>query len=138
MVEQQYPEPTVGPLIFNKEGKLFLMQSPKWHNLWVIPGGHIELGETMHQALKREVKEETGLEIYDVKYLCTLEFIFDPVFVKKKHFIFINFSAKTDSTDVRLNHEGSAYKWVTIEEAEKMDDLEPYTRKVIEVCKKKK
>ncbi|MBI5072419.1 NUDIX domain-containing protein, partial [Candidatus Woesearchaeota archaeon] len=55
------PTVTVGPLIFNKEGKLFLMQSPKWRNKWVIPGGKIELGETMEQAVKREIKEETNL-----------------------------------------------------------------------------
>ena len=57
MPEQQYPEPTVGALIFNAEGKLFLMQSHKWKGKYVMPGGHIELGERMLDALKREVKE---------------------------------------------------------------------------------
>jgi len=134
MTEQKYPEPTVGPLIFNKKGKFFLMKSPKWHNKWVIPGGHIELGEKMEDAIKREIKEETGLEIYDIEYLCTLEFIFDPIFVKKKHFIFINFTAKTKN--VILNHEATDYKWVTFEEAESLD-VEPYTLEVINKYKKK-
>ena len=51
MPEQQYPEPTVGALIFNPEGKVFLMRSHKWRGKWVLPGGHIELGERMEDAL---------------------------------------------------------------------------------------
>ena len=46
MNEQRYPEPTVGALILGPEGKLFLMQSHKWRDKYVIPGGHIELGES--------------------------------------------------------------------------------------------
>ena len=62
-MSQQYPEPTVGALIFNLEGKLFLMRSHKWRGQYAVPGGHIELGETMEQALRREVKEETNLDL---------------------------------------------------------------------------
>ena len=135
--EQTRPTVTVGPLIFNKEGKLFLMQSPKWHNKWVIPGGKIELGETMEHALKREIKEETNLELADIQFLTVLENIFDPVFIKKKHFIHLNFTEKAKNFEnVILNEEAIAHKWVTLEEAEKMD-LEPYTRKLIAVYKEK-
>ena len=137
MAEQIRPTVTVGPLIFNKEGKLFLMQSPKWHNKWVIPGGKIELGETMEHAIKREIKEETNLELYDIAFLTVLENIFDPVFIKKKHFIHINFTAKVkEPFDVKLNEEAIAHKWVTLAEAEKMD-VEPYTRKLILLYKEK-
>lgn len=135
-IEQTRPTVTVGPLIFDKKGKLFLMQSPKWHNKWVIPGGKIELGETMKHAVIREIKEETNLEIYDICFLTVLENIFDPVFVKKKHFIHLNFTAKTKNPDtVVLNEEATAFKWVTLEEAEQMD-VEPYTRKLLEIYKK--
>ena len=88
MADQQFPEPTVGALIFNPEGKIFLMKSHKWFGKYVIPGGHIELGETAADAVKREVKEETGLDVDDVKFIMHQEFIFDEVFWKKKHFIF--------------------------------------------------
>ena len=77
MVKQQFPEPTVGAFIFNPQGKLFLMKSHKWKNKYVVPGGHVELGEKLKEALKREVKEVTGLEIYDIKPLNIQEFIFD-------------------------------------------------------------
>ena len=34
----QYPEPTVGALIFNPEGKLLLVKTHKWHGKYTIPG----------------------------------------------------------------------------------------------------
>jgi len=131
MAEQLYPEPTVGALIFNPAGKILLIKSHKWRNKYVIPGGHIELGEKIEEALKREVKEETGLDIYDIKFICFQEFIFDEAFWKKRHFIFLDFACKTDSTEVKLNSEGQEFVWVTLDEALKLD-IEPYTRKTIE------
>lgn len=131
MKKQQYPEPTVGALIFNSEGKIFLIKSHKWRDKYVIPGGHIELGETLEQALKREIKEETGLDIYDIEFLCFQEFLFDKAFWKKKHFIFFDFVCKANSTKVRLNSEGQEYVWVSLREALKLP-IEPYTKRVIE------
>ena len=69
MAKQQFPEPTVGAMIFNTEGKLFLMKTHKWGNKYAIPGGHIEMGETMTDALKREIKEETHLDIHNIQFL---------------------------------------------------------------------
>jgi nucleoside triphosphatase len=117
MTEQSYPVPTVGALIFNREGKLFLMRSHKWHGNYVVPGGHIELGERMEDALKREVKEETNLDIYDIEFVCFQEFIFDDVFWEKRHFIFFDYACRTDTEDVRLSPEGDSYVWVSPEEA---------------------
>lgn len=131
MPEQTYPEPTVGALIFNPEGKLFLMKSHKWRGKYVLPGGHIELGETMEDAVKREVKEETGLDVYDIEYVGFLEFINDDAFWKKKHFIFFDFACKTKTENVVLNDEGQDYVWATLAEALKLP-VEPYSRKTIE------
>ena len=117
MAEQQFPEPTVGALIFNREGKLFLMRSHKWKGKWVVPGGHVELGERMEDALRREVKEETNLDIHEIEFLCFQEFIYDERFWKRSHFIFFDYACKTDSTDVRLNDEAEEYRWVTLDEA---------------------
>ena len=75
--QQQYPEPTVGALIIDREGKLFLMKSHKWLGKYVVPGGHIELGESLEEALRREVKEETNLQIDEIEFLCFQEFIYD-------------------------------------------------------------
>src|SRR6266702_1480574 len=59
---QVYPEPTVGALIVNKEGRILLTKSHKWFDKYTLPGGHIEVGETMKEAVIREVKEEVGWE----------------------------------------------------------------------------
>ena len=47
-------------LVFNDEGKLLLIQEP--NGKWELPGGRIEHGETFHETLKREIKEEMGVE----------------------------------------------------------------------------
>lgn len=131
MIEQKYPEVTAGALIFNPEGKILLIKSHKWKGKYTIPGGHIELGETIEEALRREIKEETGLDIYDIKFVCVQEFIFDNAFWKKKHFIFLDHACKTDSTDVTLNEEAEDYKWFDIDEALSSKEVDEYTKNLI-------
>ena len=131
MSEHKYPEPTVGALIFNNEGKLFLMRSHKWKNSYTVPGGHIELGETIEDTLNREIKEETGLDIYDIEFVLFQEFIFDDAFWKRKHFIFFDFAAKTDSNEVTLNDEAQDYAWVSLDEVFDLV-MDEYTRRAIE------
>ena len=89
MTEQNFPHPTVGALIFNPEGKMLLVRSHKFHDKYVVPGGHIEVGEKMTDALIREAKEETGLDVYDVEFIFFQEFIQDESFWKNMHFIFL-------------------------------------------------
>ncbi len=138
MSKQQYPEPIVGALIFNREDKILLMKSHKWKGKYVMPGGHVELGERIENALKREVKEETGLSVYDIKFILFQEFIFVDAFWKKRHFIFLDFSCKTKSDQVKLNKEGQEYIWVNLKEVLKLP-IEPYTKKTIkEYIKKSK
>ena len=136
MEEQKFPEPTVGALIFNPQGKILLMKSHKWKGKYVIPGGHVELGEKLEDALKREIKEETGLRIYDIEFICFQEFVFDDAFWKKRHFIFFDFACKTNSTNVELNPESQEYVWVNLKEALKLP-IDPYTRKTIKEYIKK-
>ncbi len=126
MTQQNFPHPTVGALIFNPEGKMLLVRSHKFHDKYVVPGGHIEVGEKMTDAVIREAKEETGLDVYDPQFIFHQEFIQDESFWKKMHFIFFDFACKTDSTDVVLNEEAQAYVWVTLEEALTMN-VDAYT-----------
>lgn len=127
MAKQQFPEPTAGALVFNPEGKILLVKSHKWSNKYTIVGGHIELGEKMENALKREIKEETGLDIYDIQFICYQEFIYDKVFWKKRHFIFFDFACKTKSSEVKLNSESQEYVWVSLQKALKLP-IDAYTR----------
>ncbi len=136
MAEQQFPEPTVGVFIFNQKGEVLLLQSHKWPGAYVIPGGHVELGERIEEAAVREAKEETGLDIYDLEFITFQQFIYDPAFWKQRHFIFFDFAAKSDSTDVVLNNEAQEYIWIAPQEALGLE-LDTYTRTSIEAYLKK-
>ncbi len=135
-MKQSYPEPTVGALIFNRERKLLLVRSHKWRNKYVVPGGHIELGETLLAALRREIREETGLDIYDIEFIGIQEFIFDDAFWKKRHFIFFDYACKTNSAQIKLNDESEEYLWVALEDIVDLP-IEPYTQRSIQEYLKK-
>lgn len=56
---QQFPrgiEVVSGTIIRNREGEILLTKSPKWNNKWVIPGGHIEPGESILHAAKLRMR----------------------------------------------------------------------------------
>jgi nucleoside triphosphatase len=131
MASKRYPEPCCGALIFNQEGKMFLTKSHRWRDKYVIPGGHVELGEKMVDTLKREVKEETGLDIYDMEFICVRELIYSKVFAKRQHLILINFACKTKSRKVTLDSEAQEYVWVTLTDAQTLP-VEPNTRRTIQ------
>ncbi len=59
----------IGVFIF-KNGKFLLLQRQGSHGegSWSVPGGHLEVGESFEQTAKREVKEETNLEIKNVRF----------------------------------------------------------------------
>src|SRR5260370_5241005 len=92
---QVYPEPTVGALIVNKQGKILLTKSHKWFDKYTLPGGHIEVGETMKVAAAREVKEEVGLDVAVAEKLLMQAAIFTEEVWQKKHFIFVDFLCKS-------------------------------------------
>lgn len=112
---------------------MFLMKSHKWHDKYVIPGGHVELGERLAEAVQREVKEETGLEVHSIEFLDTQESIFDEEFHRRKHFVFFDYVCKASSSEVTLNSEGQEYIWTTIDEAMKLP-LGKYTCSALQAC----
>lgn len=115
--ETGFPEPVTGALILNDEDEVFLMKSPKWENQWIVPGGHVEKGEKIEECLKREVKEEVGLEVENIELVTVLEGIPEN-FERDAHFIFLNYSCEAKNQDVQLdNREAVEYVWVNPEEA---------------------
>jgi len=136
MAEQTFPEPTVGVFIFNKAGELLLLKSHKWPGRYVVPGGHVELGERIEDTAIREAKEETGLDVYDPEFINFQQFIYDPSFWKPRHFIFFDYACKTDSTEVKLNDEAEEHVWVKLDAAVQLP-LDKYTRTSVEILIKR-
>ncbi|MGH3916923.1 MAG: NUDIX hydrolase [Pseudonocardiaceae bacterium] len=63
--------PCVGAVVFDHRGRLLLVKrvNEPGKGGWSLPGGRIEAGETAHQAVSREVAEETGLDVEATAYL---------------------------------------------------------------------
>ena len=85
IVEVESDELRFRPSIYGlviKEGNILLC--PQWDG-WDYPGGGIEKGERMEDALVREVSEETGLTVRAVKLLEVSDNFFQPTFDKGQH-----------------------------------------------------
>jgi len=122
----------VGPIIYRDDGKIFLMTSLKWKDKWIVPGGEKLTNETDEQALKREIKEELGIELTDIKKIG--EKIKQPsndFQDNSVRFIFIDLIAKALSTDIKPNKEIKEYGWFTVKEALELNLLDS-TRDFIE------
>ena len=116
---RKYPKAVVGALIFNEKNELFLMKTVQWKNKYNMPGGKVEMGESLIEAVKREVKEETNLDINDIKFHNIIDGldIGNKYTLNENHFIFIDFVARvSDYKKVKLNKEGVEYKWLKPEE----------------------
>ncbi len=133
VVLDHYPRPTitVGGLVFNPCGELLLVRTHKWTEHYGTPGGKVEFGESAAEAFRREMREETSLDVHSIEFATTDEGILSEEFREPKHFLFLNFFARTDSNDVRLNYEAQDWRWIRPQEALKIN-LNTPTRKLIE------
>jgi len=121
------PLVSVGAFIYNNDGKVFLMRSKKWSDKLVVPGGKVDYMEKMEDALKREVKEETNLEIDQLEFLGHVEFVDPPNFSgSMRHFIGLDYKARAlNEEKVQVDgREGQEFMWLTPEEIIKRDDVE--------------
>lgn len=76
-----------------------------------IPGGRLEFGEGAEEALKREVREETGLEVEILRPSQTWSLIKDDL-----HLFGVTFLAEYVSGEVELSNEHKSYRWIEIKE----------------------
>ena len=111
--QKRHPIPTVGALVFNDAGQMLLVRTNKWSNLWGIPGGKIDWGETSEDALRRELLEETGLMVTDIRFVVVQDAIHPPEFYKDAHFLLLNYTCRAEGPqEVRLNAEAQEFRWV--------------------------
>jgi len=126
------PVATVGGLIQDDHGNVLMIRTRKWSDRWGIPGGKIKRGEPAEAALRRELLEETGLEVADVRFVLVQDCVDSAEFYRKAHFLLLNYTCRSASgTHVVLNHEAQAYRWVPIRQALTMDLNQP-TRTLVE------
>jgi nucleoside triphosphatase len=131
-LSQEYPEATVGGLVVRQDGKVLLVKSHKWSGLYSVPGGHVEFGEKLEDAVVREVAEETGLRVKPRQLLLVQDAVYAAEFYRPKHFIFFDYLCDLVSGDVRLDREElQEYAWLDPVESLQLE-LEPYTRRLVE------
>ena len=96
-----------------------------------MPGGHIEPGEKINEALLREAKEEVGLSLKSEGVFAFGELINSKDFIRPGHFIYFDIFCKTNDSNVKIdNKELNGYKWVMPQEALEMDLAESYDKTI--------
>ncbi|MBN2285041.1 MAG: NUDIX domain-containing protein [Tissierellales bacterium] len=103
------PKVVVAAIIYNDENKVLLCKSSKWNNLYVVPGGHVEFGESLEEALRREVFEETRLSLYDMKLIAIKEGL---PHATGRHMVVFDYLCRTHDFEVVLNDEAEEFIWV--------------------------
>ena len=144
-MEIKYPkgiELVGGAIIENDQGQILMTKCPKWSNKWTTPGGHIESGEKILDAMVRESFEETNIKVEGVDVICWGELINSKDFHRPAHFIYFDAYCKIIGGELKLDDiELTDYKWLYPEEALKLDLAESYDvsiQKFIEYKKQNK
>ena len=108
-------------LVWSRRGELLLCRMNPDRGVfpgqWGLPGGGIEPGERMEEALRREMREEIGVEIENIRSAFFKDCLHDKTFadgsVRSVYMIFLLFHCTAMSDRLRLNQEFVEYRWVT-------------------------
>jgi len=108
------PIVTVGGLIYDADGRVLLVRTHKWSDLWGIPGGKIKWGEPAVEALQRELKEETALDVDQIRFVLVQDCIHSREFYRDAHFVLLNYTCRcVGEPVVVLNDEARDFRWLT-------------------------
>jgi 8-oxo-dGTP diphosphatase len=123
LVKRLYPtQPVVGVgAIVLRKGEILLEQrgNEPARGQWTIPGGVVEIGESLEDAVRRETKEETGL---DVQHAHLIDVV-DQVHLDQKgsieyHYVIIDYVVTVKSGEPHAASDAKALRWVPIGEVE--------------------
>lgn len=114
---------SVAGLICNENEEILLIKSP-WRG-WEYPGGMVEPGETFQEALIREIKEETGVDVEITGFIGLCKNV-------EKDIVNIDFSCKYVGGQLVTSNESSEVRWVNKKDALEMVTF-PLTKKRLEI-----
>ena len=106
------PAVGVGGVVFDAQGRVLLVRRarPPQAGLWHIPGGRLEVGETLAECCRREVLEETGIEVRPGPIVAVADRA-----IEGFHYIIIDFLAERvqpDGGDPQPSSDASDARWV--------------------------
>lgn len=122
VVQPTHPQIAVSAAIF-RDGKVLLTRrarSPA-KGFYSLPGGRVEFGEALHQALSREVDEETGLSIEIVGLAGWREVL--PATAGAGHYLIMSFAARWAAREPVLNDELDDYRWIAPDALDSLGEL---------------
>lgn len=122
-----------------KEKDILLVKTHKWGGKYSMIGGKVRRNERLEVALKREIKEESGLVSKIGEHICTFDQIQNSGYYKAgiQH-IFVDKVVKVESRQVCLNEEAEEYVWLPAKVALKELVIEPNARHTLELyCRMK-
>ncbi len=130
LVKRLYPsQPVIGVgAIMVCDGKILLekRKSEPGKGKWSVPGGLVELGESTEQAVIREVKEETGLDVENPELVDVVNnIIFDENGKIKYHFVIVDYFVKLKGGELKAADDAEELKWVALDEAENYNITKP-------------
>jgi ADP-ribose pyrophosphatase YjhB (NUDIX family) len=130
-----HPMVGVGGIVLN-EGKVLLVKRGKQpgYGKWSIPGGMVELGETLSEAIKREVLEECGIEIELADVVAVLERVIRREDEKVRyHYVLVDFLGYWKGGDLQPASDILEARWADPAEMETLEMTERTQQVVYEV-----
>lgn len=126
------PQSAVGAIVIRGDEALLVKRNnPPGRGLWSIPGGSIELGETVQEAAEREIREETGIVIRAKEPIYTFDVIErDDQGRIRFHYVIVDLLADYVSGEPSPRSDACEARWVSSKELEKLT-VSSITRKVL-------
>ncbi|HID29211.1 MAG TPA: NUDIX domain-containing protein [Desulfobacterales bacterium] len=116
------PQVAVGAIVMRDNKVLLVKRSqPPGKGLWAVPGGRVELGETLQEAAEREVREETGITVRARNPVCALDLIDrDDAGRVRFHYVIVDIVADYVGGKANPNDDASEVRWATSQEMEEL------------------